>query len=104
MDATCRVFDVRPYAAGERCTRVLSGHAHNFEKLLLRCAWSPDGGLAAAGSSDRNLYVWDEAAGELVYRLPGHKGSVNAVAFHPFEPIVASASSDKNLYLGEIER
>jgi Prp8 binding protein len=38
-----------------------------------------------------------------VYRLPGHSGCVNDVAFHPTEPIVASASNDKTIFLGEIE-
>jgi Prp8 binding protein len=30
-------------------------------------------------------------------------GTVNEVAFHPDEPIIASCSSDKKIYLGEIE-
>ena len=52
------------------------------------------------------------------YKLPGHAGCVNEVDFHPFEPIIASASSDKKvskaeasafltgreqIYLGELE-
>ncbi len=39
---------------------------------------------------------------EVLYALPGHKGSVNEVAFHPTEPIVGSASSDRTIYLGEL--
>ena len=38
------------------------------------------------------------------YKLPGHNGSVNEVSFHPKEPIIASAGSDKKIYLGEIEK
>lgn len=38
-----------------------------------------------------------------VLQLPGHKGSVNEAVFHPKEPIIGSASSDKNIYLGEID-
>ena len=45
--------DVRPFCTGERCVKMFSGHSHNFEKNLLHCAWSPDGELVAAGSSDR---------------------------------------------------
>ena len=44
---------MRPFCTGERCVKMFSGHSHNFEKNLLHCAWSPDGELVAAGSSDR---------------------------------------------------
>ena len=46
--------------------------------------------------------IWDVNTRRLLYKLPGHKGSVNDVAFHPKEPIVASCSSDHTIYLGEI--
>ena len=38
----------------------------------------------------------------LLYKLPGHSGSVNEAVFHPQEPIVASAGSDKQIYVGEL--
>jgi Prp8 binding protein len=38
-----------------------------------------------------------------VYKLPGHTASVNTVDFHPLEPIIGSASSDKKVFLGEID-
>ena len=46
--------------------------------------------------------IWDASSRNLLYKLPGHHGSVNDAAFHPTAPIVASASSDKCLYLGEL--
>lgn len=58
----------------------------------------------AAGSSDRFLYIWDTTSRRVLYKLPGHNGSVNDVDFHRTEPIVLSASSDKQLYLGEIDK
>jgi len=102
MDNTMRSWDIRPYAPDNRCVRVFSGHQHGFEKNLLRCSWSPDGKLVSGGSSDRIVHVWNVATGELTYSLPGHDGTVNDVAFHPTEPILVSASSDKTLYLGEL--
>ncbi len=30
-----------------------TGHVHSFEKILLRCAWSPDGSKVSCGSADR---------------------------------------------------
>ncbi len=38
----------------------------------------------------------------MLYRLPGHHGSVNDVTFHPYEPVLASASSDKKIFMGEL--
>ncbi|XP_055429837.1 U5 small nuclear ribonucleoprotein 40 kDa protein isoform X3 [Bubalus kerabau] len=98
-----RVWDVRPFAPKERCVKIFQGNVHNFEKNLLRCSWSPDGSKIAAGSADRFVYVWDTTSRRILYKLPGHAGSINEVAFHPDEPIILSASSDKRLYMGEIQ-
>ena len=103
MDNTLRVWDIRPFAPEERCVKILTGHQHNFEKNLLHCAWSPDGGLVSAGSADRFVYVWDTTSRRILYKLPGHLGSVNAVDFHIDEPIVLSAGSDKQILLGELD-
>ena len=106
MDCSLRVWDVRPYAPAQRQTRLFVGHQHNFEKNLLRCAWSSDSHYVVTGSSDRLVYVFAMSSGgggaPPAYRLPGHQGSVNAVDFHPKEPIVMSGSSDKRIFLGEL--
>jgi len=103
MDNSLCIWDIRPFAPQERCIKTLTGHQHNFEKNLLRCSWSPDGTKVAAGSADRFVYIWEVAYRRILYKLPGHLGSVNEVVFHPNEPVVLSCSSDKQLYLGEIE-
>uniref|UniRef100_A0A8C7TV49 Small nuclear ribonucleoprotein 40 (U5) n=1 Tax=Oncorhynchus mykiss TaxID=8022 RepID=A0A8C7TV49_ONCMY len=103
MDNTVRIWDVRPFAPKERCVKIFQGNIHNFEKNLLRCSWSADGSKIAAGSADRFVYVWDTTSRRILYKLPGHAGSVNEVAFHPEEPIVLSGASDKRLYMGEIQ-
>eukprot|EP00096_Caligus_rogercresseyi_P008873 TRINITY_DN2888_c0_g1_i1.p1 TRINITY_DN2888_c0_g1~~TRINITY_DN2888_c0_g1_i1.p1 ORF type:complete len:353 (+),score=90.06 TRINITY_DN2888_c0_g1_i1:45-1103(+) len=103
MDNSLRIWDVRPYVTGDRCVKVFNGHKHNFEKNLLRCSWSPDGAMIAAGSADRFVYIWDTTSRRIIYKLPGHLGSVNEIDFHKLEPIVLSASSDKNIYLGELD-
>lgn len=102
MDNTMRSWDIRPFAPENRCVRVFTGHQHGFEKNLLHCSWSADGKHVSGGSSDRMVHIWNVASGEVAYSLPGHDGTVNDVAFHPEEPIVVSASSDKTLYLGEL--
>lgn len=103
MDNTVRIWDVRPFAPAERCVKIFQGNQHTFEKNLIRCAWSPDGSKVAAGSGDRFVYIWDTTSRRVIYKLPGHTGSVNDVDFHPTEPIILSGSSDKKIYLGEIE-
>lgn len=55
-----------------------------------------------AGSGDRCVYIWSAATRALMYKLPGHGGSVNECVFHPREPVIGSASSDKTIYLGEL--
>ena len=138
MDETLRVWDVRSFAPEERCVHVMDGHAHGFERNMLRCAWSrwrrdartgdvhvppPPAGdddeavgdgtaastayvsgdsLVAAGSSDRCVHVWNAATAAPAFRLPGHKGTVNAVDFHPSEPVLATGGQDRTIYLGEL--
>jgi len=102
MDCSVRVWDIRRFAPANRCIKVFTGAEHNFEKNLLRCAWSPDGSKITAGSSDRFVYIWNSTNRQITYRLPGHLGSVNDVQFHPTQPILASCSSDKSIYFGEI--
>jgi len=100
MDNTVRVWDIRPFAPDLRCVKILLGASHNFERSLLRCAWAPDGSMVTTGSADRFVYIWDTTTRKIKYKLPGHKGSVNEVVFHPKEPIIGSCSSDKTIFFG----
>ena len=101
-DGVVREWDVRPYAPRDRCCAAYRGATHDFERNLLRCAYSPDGTKLVAGSADRLVRVWERGTARQLYVLPGHTGSVNEVVFHPTEPIVASAGSDKQVFMGEL--
>jgi len=104
MDNSLHVHDMRPYVPGDnRLAKVFTGAVHGFDQNLLKVSWSPDGSKVSAGSADRFVYIWDSFTKQIIYKLPGHTGTVNEVAFHSQEPIVASCSSDKKIYLGEIE-
>lgn len=35
----------------------------------------------------RFVYIWDTTSRRILYKLPGHAGSVNEVVFHPEEPV-----------------
>lgn len=104
MDRTVRAWDVRPFCAGDRLTRTFVGALHNLDRSLHRVAWSHDGERVGAGSSDGMSYVWNYETTKLEYRLPGHKGAVNDVAFHPKEPIFGSCGNDKQIFLGELAK
>jgi Prp8 binding protein len=106
MDGTLKTWDIRPFvddAAGKkRHDKTFTGGTHNAEKGLLNCAWSADGSMVTGGSADRIVHIWDELSAEELYCLPGHAGCVNSVIFHPKENVIASASSDKTIYVGEL--
>ncbi|CAD6185205.1 unnamed protein product [Caenorhabditis auriculariae] len=102
MDCSLRQWDVRSFVVGNRQINAFYGHQHNFEKNLLKCSWSADGTHISAGSADRYVYIWEVSTRKILYKLPGHHGSVNATDFHPKEPIILSAGSDKRLFLGEV--
>ena len=47
------MWDMRPFAPANRCTKVFTGHQHNFEQNLLKCDWSPDGSRVRGLSAGR---------------------------------------------------
>mmetsp|Transcript_32240 Transcript_32240/g.23795 ORF Transcript_32240/g.23795 Transcript_32240/m.23795 type:complete len:109 (-) Transcript_32240:21-347(-) len=108
MDHSLKVWDIRPYISGgddaDRLTHTFYGVQHNFERNLLRCGWSWDDQLVAGGSGDRVVYCYDVDKDKMAHRLGGHHGSVNEVQFHPSRNVIASGSSDKTIYIGELDQ
>lgn len=104
MDGTMKSWDIRPFVVDgkKRLCKTFVGATHNAEKGLLNCAWNSDGTFVTGGSADKVVHIWDELTAEELYFLPGHKGCVNSVVFHPSENCVASASSDKAIFVGEL--
>ncbi|KAF1353743.1 U5 snRNP complex subunit [Delphinella strobiligena] len=104
-DSTVRTWDIRPFAPTDRQIRTFDGAPTGMEKNLLKASWDTQGKRIAAGSGDRTLVIWEASSGKLLQKLPGHKGAVNDVRFAPHdEPLVLSASTDRNLILGELTR
>ncbi len=112
FSSTVLVHDVRPFSPNpSRIYRSLTGSPAGFESTLLRAAWSHDdgGGRVAVGGADRMLCIWELESAKIMYKvralsilfveentylyvqLPGHKGTVNCVDFHPKEPIGTSS-------------
>ncbi|KAF5371225.1 hypothetical protein D9758_004224 [Tetrapyrgos nigripes] len=101
------IHDVRPFSPSPtRIHRSLQGAPAGFENTLLKGSWSKDdGGLrVAVGGADRMVCIWEVESGKILYKLPGHKGTVTAVDFHPKEPIILTGSKDRTMLLGEIEQ
>lgn len=92
-DSTVRTWDVRPFAPVDRAVQTYDGAPSGFEKNLIRASWSAKGDKIAAGSGDRTVVVWDARSARLLYKLPGHKGTVNDVRFSPSEDPISKSCS-----------
>lgn len=87
-DSTVRTWDVRPFAPADRRIQTYDGAPTGQERNLLKATWDPKGEKIAAGSGDQSVAIWETRTGKLLNKLPGHRGAVNDVRFHPLgEPI-----------------
>lgn len=102
MDNKLKVWNVQPFAPDDRLISTFEGAVQGNEKFLLKAAWSGDGQRIAAGSADRSVMVWDARSSKIMYKLPGHKGTVTSIDMHTTQPLLLSGSTDKTLFLGEL--
>jgi Prp8 binding protein len=90
-DSTVRTWDVRPFAPADRRLQTYDGAPTGQERNLLKASWDPKGEKIAAGSGDQSVAIWETRTGKLLNKLPGHRGAVNDVRFHPLgEPLCKS--------------
>ncbi|VWU48305.1 U5 snrnp-specific protein, putative [Hepatocystis sp. ex Piliocolobus tephrosceles] len=99
-DETICFWDIQPFPCDEKLLFNLNGPPYSIDYNLIKLNFNNDS-LLACGSENSYLYVYDYKQKILKYTLPGHNSSVNDVAFHPTEDIIASCSSDKTIFLGE---
>jgi len=83
MDSTVRTWDIRPFAPTERHIRTFDGAPAGLEKNLIKASWGSDGKKIAAGAGDGTVVVWNAETGKMMYKLPGHKGTVNCAELSP---------------------
>ena len=102
MDAEGQKEAMNKVESEHRLVRVIKGVHHNHERLLIKSNFAKNDTKICSGSSDKMAYIFDVETGKMEYKLPGHKGSVNEVDYHPKEPIILSCSSDSKLFLGEL--
>jgi WD40 repeat protein len=82
-DSTVRTWDVRPFAPADRRVLTFDGAPTGQERNLLKASWDAKGERIAAGSGDQSVAIWEARTGKLLNKLPGHRGAVNDVRFHP---------------------
>jgi Prp8 binding protein len=109
MNGNVHLWDIRPFCESEeRCIYTYSRITNNHDWNLLRVHWSPDDLYFSVGSSDKSVGIHKVRPGmedmdSLAASLPGHRGTVNEVIFHPKERYsTLSASSDRSLLYGPV--
>jgi WD40 repeat protein len=69
---------------------------------------SPDGQLLAVVDPElytgTGVFLWDLSTGELVGKVEGHRGGVQAVAFGPSGKVLATGSNDCTVLLWSVAR
>ena len=80
-DSTAKTWDIRPFAPTERHIRTFDGAQVGLEQNLIRGSWDRTGKKIAVGAGDGTVVVWSSENGKLLYKLPGHKGTVNCAEF-----------------------
>jgi len=65
-------------------------------------ALSPDGRIAALGSKDEEVHVFDAETGAAMRALRGHSKAVEGVAFSPDGSLLASGSVDRSVRLWDV--
>ena len=98
MDSTVRTWDIRPFAPTERHIRTFDGAPAGMEKNLIKASWNSDGKKVAAGAGDGTVVVWNSETGKLMYKLPGHKGTVNCAELSPSSDPISEYSRLKLEY------
>eukprot|EP01130_Rhizamoeba_saxonica_P000097 TRINITY_DN10115_c0_g1_i1.p1 TRINITY_DN10115_c0_g1~~TRINITY_DN10115_c0_g1_i1.p1 ORF type:complete len:454 (-),score=61.30 TRINITY_DN10115_c0_g1_i1:64-1425(-) len=77
---------------------VMTYRGHEVYHTLIRCRFSPIHSTGQkfiyTGSYDRNVYVYDIVTGQEIATLEGHRSITRDVSWHPYEPVLLSASWD----------
>jgi WD40 repeat protein/serine/threonine protein kinase len=98
-DGKVKLWDVtrldKEYLDGKPAPR------HTLDALVpgpsLNMAFSPDGKRLATGGEKNLIKIWDVQTGNVLQRLPGHRGDVYAVAFSRDGRWIASGSEDSTV-------
>ncbi len=96
-DARAGRIDIWETATGKKRAAQIVGRAS-----LLALAFSPDGGLLAAGDDNGTIHLWSMASGKEVRQLLGHRGRIDSLAFAHDGTSLASGSWDTTALIWDI--
>ena len=90
-DGLARTWDIRPFAPVDRSLKTFVGAPVGIEKNLVRASWDSKGERVGVGSGDGSVCIWETRTAKLIYKLPGHKGTVNDMRFAPGEEPISKS-------------
>lgn len=99
QDHKIRLWD----SATRTLNTVLHGHTDEIEAVAWGAAPSDGALLLASGDVEQKIHLWELTRGRLSQTLAGHTGWIYALAFHPHEPWLVSASGDDRVRLWHID-
>ncbi len=79
--------------------RPLTGETKNISSI----AFSPHGGMVAAGSEDKTIGLWDVRKGTHLGTFTGHTDTVTSLVFSPDGKILLSGSQDGTIMTWKVE-
>jgi WD40 repeat protein len=97
QNVSVKLWDV---ANHKQIGRQLDGHVFG----VLSLAFSPDGKILAAGSSDRSVLFWDVATGERIGKFDGFKRAVISLTFSTDGQILAAGNEDSTIILFNMKK
>lgn len=96
-DRTIRIWNY----AQKKLYRTL--HSFTTQKIYV-VVISPNGKYVAVGTQDNYVRIWDRQTGVLKYKLAGHFGDVNTLAFSPDNKTLASGSTDDRVIVWDLAK
>ena len=85
-------WDIHDHRA---CRVVHKYRGRKYNRYTIRAAFGGvNDAFVASGSEDSQVYIWHRHSAALLEVLPGHSGTVNAVAWSPTDPHMFASCSD----------
>jgi WD40 repeat protein len=80
------------------------GEPLRHQELVVAIAFSTDGRVAATGSFDATVQLWDTATGKSLGKSFSHPSAVRGVAFSPDGKILLSQTADGRVWVWDVIR